>query len=250
MTFYERIENQGTQTLAVWMFIELLARMCNVLRLGSEVCNWLPASYLKKKEYSLHSAFCTQPAFYSQSAVCILHSLCILPWSAFCSLQSAVCSLQSAVCVLHWPYENLLKEKREINSRIHTDGLGIKPKKSVRRKKRTLRWNVHRTIIYRLYINYLTFWPQNCSNVCFFSFIFDGLTICHPSPTTRYPSPTRYPPPATRHPSPAEKSGRPPLVILFTNWNQHVFMGKCSLAKTNVTCYWKCYCCNHKLITK
>ena len=166
MTFYERIENQGTQTLAVWMFIELLARMCNVLRLGSEVCNWLPASYLKKKEYSLHSAFCTQPAFYSQSAVCILHSLCILPWSAFCSLQSAVCSLQSAVCVLHWPYENLLKEKREINSSIHTDGLGIKPKKSVRRKKRTLRWNVYRTIIYRLYINYLTFWPQNCSNVC------------------------------------------------------------------------------------
>ena len=27
MTFYERIENQGTQTLAVWMFIELLANM-------------------------------------------------------------------------------------------------------------------------------------------------------------------------------------------------------------------------------
>ena len=79
MTFYERIENQGTQTLAVWMFIELLARMCNVLRLRSEVCNWLPATYLKKKEYSLHSAFCTQPAFYSQSAVWILHSLCIFP---------------------------------------------------------------------------------------------------------------------------------------------------------------------------
>ena len=39
MTVNERIENQGTQTLAVWMFIELLARMCNVLRLGSEVCN-------------------------------------------------------------------------------------------------------------------------------------------------------------------------------------------------------------------
>ena len=39
MTFYERIENQGTQTLAVWMFIELLARMCYVLRRGSEVCN-------------------------------------------------------------------------------------------------------------------------------------------------------------------------------------------------------------------
>ena len=39
MTFYEIIKNQGTQTLAVWMFIELLARMCIVLRLGSEVCN-------------------------------------------------------------------------------------------------------------------------------------------------------------------------------------------------------------------
>ena len=46
--------------------------------------------------YNLHSAFCTQPAFYSQSAVCILHSICILPLVG--SLQSAVCSLQSAVC--------------------------------------------------------------------------------------------------------------------------------------------------------
>ena len=47
-----------------------------------------------KKIYSLYSAFCTQPAFYSQSVVCILHSVCSLP---------LVCSLQSAVCVLHWP---------------------------------------------------------------------------------------------------------------------------------------------------
>ena len=47
-----------------------------------------------KKVYSLYSAFCTQPAFYSQSAVCILHSVCILP---------LVRSLQSAVCVSHWP---------------------------------------------------------------------------------------------------------------------------------------------------
>ena len=31
-----------------------------------------------KKVYSLYSAFCTQPAFYSQSAVCILHSVCSL----------------------------------------------------------------------------------------------------------------------------------------------------------------------------
>ena len=32
-----------------------------------------------KNVYSLYSAFFTQPAFYSQSAVCILHSGCILP---------------------------------------------------------------------------------------------------------------------------------------------------------------------------
>ena len=35
----------------------------------------------------------SQRAFYSQSAVCILHTVCILP---------LVRSLQSAVCVLHW----------------------------------------------------------------------------------------------------------------------------------------------------
>ena len=45
-----------------------------------------------KKVYSLYSAFCTQPAFYSQSAVCILLSVCILPLVR--SLQSAVCSLR------------------------------------------------------------------------------------------------------------------------------------------------------------
>ena len=44
-----------------------------------------------KKVYSLYSAFCTQPAFYSQSAVCILHSVCSLPLVR--SLQSAVRSL-------------------------------------------------------------------------------------------------------------------------------------------------------------
>ena len=32
-----------------------------------------------KKVYSLYSAFCTQPAFYSQSAVCILRSVCSSP---------------------------------------------------------------------------------------------------------------------------------------------------------------------------
>ena len=41
---------------------------------------------------SPHSAFCTQPVFYSQSAVCILHSVCILPLVR--SLQSAVRSLR------------------------------------------------------------------------------------------------------------------------------------------------------------
>ena len=75
MTFYERIENQGTQTLAVWMFIKLLARMCNVLRRGSEVCKgyqlamWRRRSTIVCEVYNLHSAFCTQPAFYPQSAV-------------------------------------------------------------------------------------------------------------------------------------------------------------------------------------
>ena len=32
-----------------------------------------------KKVYSLYFAFCTQPAFYSQSALCILHTVCTLP---------------------------------------------------------------------------------------------------------------------------------------------------------------------------
>ena len=45
-----------------------------------------------KKVYSLYSAFCTQPAFYSQSTVCILHSVCILP--PVRSLQSAVRNLR------------------------------------------------------------------------------------------------------------------------------------------------------------
>ena len=47
-----------------------------------------------KKVNIFYSAFCTHPAFYSQSAVCILHSVCILPLVR--SLQSAVCSPQSA----------------------------------------------------------------------------------------------------------------------------------------------------------
>ena len=47
-----------------------------------------------KNVYSLkpYSAFCIQPAFYSQSAVCILHSVCILPLVR--SLKSAVRSVR------------------------------------------------------------------------------------------------------------------------------------------------------------
>ena len=45
-----------------------------------------------KKVYSLYSAFCTQPAFYSQSAVCILHLVGSLPLVR--SLQSAVRNLR------------------------------------------------------------------------------------------------------------------------------------------------------------
>ena len=45
-----------------------------------------------KKVYSLSFAFCTQPAFYSQSAVYILHTVCILPLVR--SLQYAVRSLR------------------------------------------------------------------------------------------------------------------------------------------------------------
>ena len=51
-----------------------------------------------KKVYSLYSAFCTQPAFYSQSAVFILHSVCILP---------LVRSLRLTLTVLiTWPISN------------------------------------------------------------------------------------------------------------------------------------------------
>ena len=46
-----------------------------------------------KKVYSLYSALCTQPAFYSQSAVCINFTLSLQftpdPQSAVCSPQSA-----------------------------------------------------------------------------------------------------------------------------------------------------------------
>ena len=46
-----------------------------------------------KKVYSLYSAFCTQPAFYSQSAVCILLSVCILPLPLVRSLRFTLTDL-------------------------------------------------------------------------------------------------------------------------------------------------------------
>ena len=52
-----------------------------------------------KNVYSLYSAFFTQPAFYSQSAVCISHSVCILPLVR--RLQSAVRSLRFTLTDLH-----------------------------------------------------------------------------------------------------------------------------------------------------
>ena len=81
MTFYESIANQGTQTLAVRMFIETSGECA--MHFDSNF-DWEAAkcvlfnrfgekgAQMFKKIYSLYSAFCTQPAFYSQSAVCIL----------------------------------------------------------------------------------------------------------------------------------------------------------------------------------
>ena len=50
------------------------------------------AQVFKKSAVDLNSAFYPYPAFYSQSAVCILHSVCILPLVR--SIQSAVRSLR------------------------------------------------------------------------------------------------------------------------------------------------------------
>ena len=64
---------------------------------------FLPLTPPPLHDYSLcpvcspHSAFCTQPAFYSQSAVCILHSVCILPLVR--SLHSTVHSLHCTLTV-------------------------------------------------------------------------------------------------------------------------------------------------------
>ena len=69
-----------------------------------------------KKVYSLYSAFCTQPAFYSQSAVCILHSVCILPLVR--NPQSAVSSL--CFTLTDWFIRASTTCKRDIDHNIST----------------------------------------------------------------------------------------------------------------------------------
>ena len=75
-------------------------RMCNALRLGSEVCNWYRLAIGEDLEKKKHKCL-------KKSAVFILHFAPSLRFTV--SLQSVfypwstVCSLQSAVCVLLWP---------------------------------------------------------------------------------------------------------------------------------------------------
>ena len=101
--FYCKSSTQTSCSDVHWNFWQ----MCNALLLGSKVCNWyqLAISPIWRrrstikclKKSSLYSAFCTQPAFYSQSSVCILHLLCIL--ALVRSLQSAVRSLPLTLTV-------------------------------------------------------------------------------------------------------------------------------------------------------
>ena len=58
-----------------------------------------------KKVYSLYSAFCTQPAFYSQSAVCILpldRSLCFTLTISPTSPVALETSFAHRVCLERW----------------------------------------------------------------------------------------------------------------------------------------------------
>ena len=55
-----------------------------------------------KKVFSLYSAFCTQPAFYTLSLQSAFYTQSALyPWSAVCSLQSAVRSLRFTLTGIH-----------------------------------------------------------------------------------------------------------------------------------------------------
>ena len=52
-----------------------------------------------KKVYSLYSAFCTQPAFYSQSAVCILPLVRSLRFTLTCKKKSEKKGLLGLSCL-------------------------------------------------------------------------------------------------------------------------------------------------------
>ena len=122
------IENWSVRSLGQWIIeskIYLLIIHARTEKKGSRLrlCFWVVDDVLEKKvlngfvkadvvkkvfvymylrdflalkpfhDYSLCSVcILPQPAFYSQSVVCILHSVCILPLVR--SLQSAVCSLR------------------------------------------------------------------------------------------------------------------------------------------------------------
>ena len=75
------------------------------------------------RNYSLCSVYILpQPAFYFQSAVCILHSLCILPLVR--SLQSAVRSLRFtltdiSICLLNVLLRVKYPEKKNGDCQVH-----------------------------------------------------------------------------------------------------------------------------------
>ena len=70
------------------------------------------------RDYSLSSVcILPQPAFYSQSAVCILHLVCILPLVR--SLQSAVRSLRFTLTG-----KSLLKKRFSVKDRGSNETLG------------------------------------------------------------------------------------------------------------------------------
>ena len=83
MTFYESIANQGTQTLAVRVFIETSGEYAMHFDQEAKCVTYSTGqlfhrfgeegAQMFKKVYSLYSAFCTQPAVYPWSAVCVLH---------------------------------------------------------------------------------------------------------------------------------------------------------------------------------
>ena len=113
-----RRQNQSTCT-ACCAFLSRRARlipwdvqkMCAVTILGTVLKPF--------RDYSLCSVcILPQPAFYSQSAVCILRTVCIL---------TLVRSLQSAVFFLHWPIPQKVKSFRNTAATQELRG-GVHPR--------------------------------------------------------------------------------------------------------------------------